>query len=328
VKTLPANECPAAPDGTLANGNCYSMTVSCDGIADWTTYLKVNTPTKNPPVGTVLFTVGEGGANLYDTEYTFGSTTVGGVLAAGYTTVQTSFGSPFDGGANPNGWLTGPGGVRRLACRYATLANWVYNNPQTINSKATSSAPFCATGNAEGAGAIAYAVSEYGLNSIFKMIELTSGPVMTELQEGCNCGNGNSGPQKAPCNATPAPLCFSSGQSTIDSAYSQPGLCSSGNMLNNDLFRSDSINYQPGKGAIFPLPTTALNQRFGLLDTGADEPQGFEWNQNVSQNKPTQQCENDASRDLPNDPKSAADIANDIIGANNVKPLNIVGCTP
>jgi len=326
VQTLPSNQCPAAPDGTLGGATCYSMKVSCDAIADWTTYLKVNIPSKNPPAGTVLFLVGQGGANLYDTEYTYGSTTVGNVLKAGYTTVQISFGAPFDGGVNPYGWLTGPGGVRRLACRYATIANWVYNNPQVLNPNAASSAPFCATGNGAGAGAVAYAVTEYGLNSIFKMIELTSGPVMTELDQGCNCSNGNSGPPNAPCNPTPAPLCFTTGQTTIDAAYSQPSLCSSGNISNNLLFRSDSLNYQPGKGAIFPLPTTALNLRFGALDTGAGEPQGWAWNRSVSQNTPTAQCESTASHDLPNDSTSATDIANDIIGLNNVSPLNIVGC--
>lgn len=316
VKTLSSSSCPAAPDGTLSNGTCFSMTVSCDGVADWTSYLKVNAPSGTPS-GTVLFGVGEGGANLYDTEYTSGSTTVGGVLSKGYTTVQISFGAPFDNGANPNGWLTGPGGVRRLACRYATLANWVFNNPQTINSKATTSAPFCATGNAEGAGAIGYAVSEYGLNSIFKMIELTSGPVMTELDEGCSCSNGGVGPPNPPCNTTGpgTPLCFTSGMTTIDAAYSQPALCSSGNISNNLLLRSDSILYQRGKGAVFPLPTTVLNMRFGLLDTGGDEPQGWAWNKSVSQNNPTAQCENTASRNLPNDATSASDIVTDITGS-------------
>lgn len=317
--------CPSAPDGTLGNASCYSMTVSCDDVANVPAYLKVNTPSANPPKGTVLFIVGSGGANLYDTQYSHGSTTVGNILSAGYTTVQISFGMPFDGGA-PNGWLAGPGGVRRLACRFATVANWINSNPALINPNTTSTTPFCATGNAEGAGAIGYAVSEYGLNAIFKMIELTSGPVMTELDQGCNCSNGNSGPPNAPCNATPAPLCFASGQSTIDAAYSPSGLCSSGLIANNLLFRSDSINYQPGKGAIFPLPTTSLNQRFGLLDTGADEPQGWAWNRSVSQNNPTAQCESNAAQDLPSDLVSATDIANDIIGVNSGPPNNIPGC--
>jgi len=314
VQTLDSSLCPTAPDGTLGSATCYSMTVTCPGVADWTaTYLKVNTPALNPPAGTVLFTVGQGGANLYDTEYTYGSTTVGNILAANYTTVQVSFGAPFDGGANPNGWLTGPGGPRRLACRYATVANWVNGNPQTINKNATTGAPLCATGNGTGADAIAYGVSEYGLNAIFKMIELTSGPLLTEVDQGCICSTENNGPQGAPCNSAPAPLCYStSGKASLDAAYSQSSVCSSGNPNNTLLLTSDSIFYQRGKGAVFPLPTTNLDMKFGALDTGAGEPQGWAWNKVVLQNTPTQSCEPNAGHELPNDPTSAADIATSI----------------
>jgi hypothetical protein len=310
VKTLPANQCPAAPDGTLANGACFSMTVTCNPAADWTAYLKVNTP-KTTPSGTVLFIGSQGGANLYDTEYTDGSLIVGKVLTSGYTTVQISFGAPFDHGANPNGWLTGPGGVRLLACRFATVASWIYNNPQTLNPSQRSSAPFCATGNGGGSSAIGYAVSEYGLNSIFKLIELTNGPTMTELDEGCTC-NG-TGPQSSPCNPTAGglPLCYTSGMNSIDAAYSAPSVCTSGNTDNNLLLRSDSILNQRGKGAIFALPTTTLKQRFGKLDD-ADQAQGWAWNKSVSQNIPSAECEQSASQEMPDDSVSATDIANDI----------------
>src|SRR5207302_3344624 len=137
-------------------------------------YLKVYTPSA-APIGTVLFGVGTGGSGLYEdpkTGYTDGSTTVGDVLNAGYNTVQGSFGAPFDQGSTPRGWLTGPGGVRRLACRYATVADWVYNHPAIINPgvSVANSAPMCATGNSGGSAAIAYAVYEYGLSSEFKMI--------------------------------------------------------------------------------------------------------------------------------------------------------------
>jgi hypothetical protein len=311
------------PTGTEDNNNasCYSMTVSCDQVAPWTTYLKVNTPTQNPTLGTVIFAGDGGGANLYDTEYTYGSTTVGDVVTDGYTTVQVSFGAPFDGGANPNGWLTGPGGVRRLACRFATVANWIYNNPQALNSNTSSGAPLCATGNAEGAGAIAYTVSEYGMNgqnaqsgvnSNIKMVELTSGPVMTALDQGCICSPVSMGPSGAPCNANPAPMCYTTGTTTIDAAYSQPTVCSSGNTINTLLLTSDSIYYQRGKGAVFPLPATSVNMRFGASDTGASEPQGWLWNRVLLQNTPSQSCEAGASHDLPNDLISAGDIAKDI----------------
>jgi hypothetical protein len=315
-----AGTCPTAAED---NGNtaCYSMTVSCDGIAPWTTYLKVNTPSLNPPTGTVIFSGDDGGANLYDTEYTNGSDVVGSVVTGGYTAVQVSFGAPFDNGANPYGWLTGPGGVRRLACRYATVADWIYHNPQMVNSNASSSAPMCATGNGAGAGAIAYAVSEYGMNGLnaasgvtsnFAMVELTSGPIFTAIDQGCICSTAATGPSGAPCNPAPTPMCYTVGMTTIDAAYSQPTVCSSGNTINTLLLTSDSIYYQRGKGAVFPLPNTTVNMLFGKLDSDAGEPQGWQWNRVLLQNTPTQSCQQNASHDMPNDPLSATQIGTDI----------------
>ena len=105
---------------------------------------------------------------------------VQGVFNAGFNTVQISFGSPFNT-VTPNGWLQGPGGVRRVACRYAPSWSGFTENPTVINPLsvgAPNSAPMCATGNSGGSAAIGYALSEYGLGTEFNMVEPTSGPVM------------------------------------------------------------------------------------------------------------------------------------------------------
>jgi hypothetical protein len=310
--------CPAAPDGTLSNATCYSMTVSCDGLADWTTYLKVDLPTQNPPAGTVLFLVDDGGANLYDTQYLHGSTTVGNVLSAGYTTVQISFGAPFDGGANPSGWLTGPGGVRRLACRFATVANWIFTNPKSLNPNASSTAPMCATGNGGGASAIAYSLTEYGLSSDFKMVDLTSGPNMAQVNQGCISSLGGTG-GPGPCNqgGPGIPLAYSANEAgVIDAAYAQPAACTIGNPNNTLLFQSDSVIDAPTKPNRIPIPNTTVFLRFGAKESTAAEPQGQVWVSNVAPNGPiTQKCEPIASHPLPDDSTAAADIATDIIGA-------------
>lgn len=313
--------CPAAPDGKLANATCYSMTVSCDGLADWTTYLKVNSPPPpTVPKGIVLFLVDDGGANLYDTQYTTinGSTTVENVLAANFTTVQVSYGAPFDNGANPSGWLTGPGGVRRLACRFATVANWIFNNPTKLNANATSTTPMCATGNGGGASAIAYAVTEYGLSSNFKMVELTSGPDMAQVNQGCISSLGGTG-GGGPCNPpnTKTPLYYSTnGQAVIDAAYAQPMTCTTGNPNNTDLLQSDSVIDAPSKPNRIPISNTQVFMRFGNSDSSAAVPQGLVWLSNVAPAATTvPACEATAGHDLPSDSTAAADIATDIIGA-------------
>jgi hypothetical protein len=262
--------------------------------------------------------VDDGGANLYDTQYTHGSTAVGNVLAANFTTVQLSYGAPFDNGANPSGWLTGPGGVRRLACRFATVANWIFNNPTKLNASATTTTPMCATGNGGGASAIAYSLTEYGLSSNFKMVDLTSGPDMTQINQGCIIPSlgGTGGP--GPCNpgGPGIPLTYYSSSSTetavIDAAYGQPSACTTGNPINTDLFQSDSIIDAPTKPNRIPIPNTVVFMRFGSGENTAAEPQAQVWVSNVAPNGAVgQKCEA-TGHDLPSDMTSAMDIASDI----------------
>lgn len=315
--------------GSLQDATCYQMTVSCPGVADITTYLKVNNP-NNVPVGTVLFGVGTGGSGLYDdpnsSGFDDGETTVQNVLAGNYNTVQVSFGAPFTS-TQPNGWLQGPGGVRRLACRYATIATWVYNNPKTINPNpdniATTSAPMCATGNSGGSGAVAYAVSEYGMGSQFAMIEPTSGPPMTRIDQGCSpCSSNIQGPVCASSMNNPT-LCYESADAgVIDEAYqstgaTSPTLCTSalnGNAAPTGLFLSDSILYNPGTK--IALPNTTVKLLFGDLDTSNAVPQGMVWGESISPSSsspnPVYACIADAGHPIPDVNDGARQIASDI----------------
>ena len=316
--------------GSLPGGACYQMTVSCPGVADINTYLKVNNPT-NTPVGTVLFGVGTGGSGLYDdpnsSGFSEGEITVQNVLAANYNTVQVSFGAPFTD-TQTNGWLQGPGGVRRVACRYATVANWVYNNPKTINQSpnntATTSAPMCATGNSGGSGAIAYAVYEYGLQSELAMIEPTSGPPMARIDQGCSpCSAGVVGPVCASSMNNPE-LCYESADAAvIDEAYqssgaSTPTPCSTalnGGTAPTSLFQSDSILYNPA-GTKVPLSSTTVKLLFGDLDTSNAVPQGMVWGESItpssSSPSPIYACIADAGHPIPDVEDGAKQIASDI----------------
>jgi hypothetical protein len=308
--------------GNLQGATCFQMTVSCPGVADITAFLKVNNPNA-APVGTVLFGVGTGGSGLYDDPnaggFMMGSTTVQNVLAGNFNTVQVSFGAPFTT-SQPNGWLQGPGGVRRLACRYATIADWVYNNPKTINSNpnntAANSAPMCATANSGGSGALAYAVYEYGLDTEFAMIEPTSGPPMTRLDQGCSpCNSNVQGPVCAG-SMNQANLCYESADAgIIDEAYqsagaSTPTLCTSGlngNSTPAGLFLSDSILYSGN----ISLPHTTVKMLFGDMDTSNAVPQGMIWGQSVSPNAAFQ-CIADAGHPIPDVTDGAMQIATDI----------------
>lgn len=324
--------------GSIQNAACYQLTVSCPGVADIFAYLKVNNPSV-APVGTVLFGTGTGGTGLYDDPtaggYDYGSNVIADIAAAGFNTVQVSFGGPFNPTpAQPNGWLQGPGGPRRLACRYATIADWVYHNPTIINpgvSASANSAPMCATGNSGGSAAIVYAAYEYGLGTNlgeFAMIEPTSGPVMTRIDEGCT-------PQSM---SGTGPVCVS-GQngnmtyeaadaSVIDTAYqasgaSTPTPCTSeigGTAPPAGLFSSDSIFYDTTNlPTAFPHMTVKL--LYGDLDTTNAVPQGMTWGESItpssSSPNPTFQCLPGVQHDIPSSPPGTGSgdqpIASDII---------------
>ncbi len=309
--------CPTFSGGLSSSGSsCYQIDTSCPGVADFSAYLKVNQPVSTP-LGTVLFGTGTGGAALYDNDPTFvqgstngGLTVVQSVLNAGYTTVQVTFGSPF--AQQPSGWLTGPGGVRKLACRYATVAQWVYQNIHKSNT----SAPLCATGNSGGAGAIGYALTDYGMNSIFSMVEETSGPPMSRLDQGClPASNAACQKQQFTCNAgNPVQnlsACYTPDEAKIiDSAYSEP-VCS--NAVNgitppNGLLLSDSI-----LGGLPPtFAKTHVNVLLGGQDNSTAVEQALLWVNSVTNTSKSQACVSDAPHPIPSVADGASTIAADI----------------
>jgi hypothetical protein len=340
--------CPTFSAG-LTGATCYQLQVSCDQIADWTAYLKVNpAPSSGTLLGTVIFETGEGGVNLYDNDPEFigtndggpfngGDTVVNGVWGTGYTTVQVSFGGPFNTNSSvANGWLQGPGGVRRLACRYATVADWVYRNIHNSNTNL----PYCATGNGSGAAAIGYAATVYPQVAEFSLIEVTGGPLMTRLHWGCNqCGGSFVGSN--PCTQeSGVNMCYStsgSGDGTsgmIDAAYqavgqNTPQLCTNavngvevGGVLdpNFNRFQSDSIEWESGGDSEplpIPDPPTDIGLVFGTMDTTNAVPQGYAWWQGVSPQPPKAVCKADASIDVPLVLDGANQIIQDI--QNNCK---------
>jgi hypothetical protein len=305
VKTI------TCPGGGLSGATCQQMAIACEGVSNWNAYVKINRPSGTSK-GVVMYGIGTGGSGLYDTEFTYGQTAVQNVLDAGFTTVQVSFGAPFTTNA-PNGWLTGPGGVRRLACRYATLAQWVDTHVLTSSTQ-----PLCATGNSGGSSTIAYALSNYGLDKIFSMVEITSGPPMSRLDYGCLCQHGSA---STTCGQGDLSYCYGTGNAAIvDPAYAQP-ICT--NAVNGHpspiagaLFLSDSID---GPGATTAFPKTYVNVLYGGLDNSAAVPLSLQWYDQVSTSK-SQSCVADAPHPMANAKDAANQIANDITTLCRLQP--------
>ncbi len=286
---------PCPPGGVGGNTTCYSLNISCPGIAQTTADLIVSRPT-NGSVGTVIFGTGGGGVTFYANVFTYGDVTVRTIVNAGFTAAQIEF------SGLPVGWLSGPGGPRKLACRYATAAQWIYNNIH----QADATRPFCATGNSGGGSAVAYALAHYGLDSIFDMVEPTSGPPMGRVDYGCLC---DQPAKQTPCDATPLSECYGPDAAAfIDPSYNS-NICSTHSKANEALFYSDSI---ASADALFAYPKTDVHVIFGGQDNSEAPPLGMEWIALITTKK-TVECVADAPHALPNVLDGATKIANDII---------------
>ncbi len=302
--------------GSISGGVCQQMTVSCPSVPDVMAYVKTNTPSASS-LGTVTYNTGTDGNGLYEDIYTFGSTAVGNVLTAGFTTVEISWGSPFNG-TQPAGWVEGTGGVLAAACRYATVTQWISDN---IKSNAT--LPLCATANSGGAGALAYALSQYPVGNIISMAEVTSGPPTGRLDWGCGCTEGKLAVQCG--SSTTLGTCFGKADAPVwDPAYDPSGttaVCTnatSGNLPPGGLnfFLGDSVE---APGATYSLPKTNVNLVFGDADNSSAIAIGQDWFNHITSTK-GQACVSGGMHSMANTLAGAQQIANDIIGMCKIQP--------
>jgi hypothetical protein len=296
-------------EGSIRNGVCQQMTISCPGLPDVQGYVKTNSPT-GTTLGYVTYTTGTDGNGLYDSVFTYGSTAVQNVINAGYTTVQISWGTPFNTN-EPDGWVLGPGGVLSTACRYATIHQWIYNNIQN-----NTSLPLCATGNSGGAGALAYALSQYPTPSILSMAEVTSGPPAGRLDWGCGCTEGTMAVQCG--TSSTLGTCFGKADAPVwDPAYNPnqtTGVCTTavdGTLPPGGLnfFLGDSVE---APGAIYSFPNTYVNLVFGSADSSSAIPIGQHWFDNITTNK-GQVCVTGGEHSMADTLAGAEQIANDLI---------------
>ncbi|HKT88139.1 MAG TPA: hypothetical protein VJQ59_06870, partial [Candidatus Sulfotelmatobacter sp.] len=296
--------------GSIANGVCQQMTVSCPGVPDVDAYVKTNAPSGTSK-GTVTYGTGTDGNGLYESIFTYGSTAVQNVINGGFTTVQISWGTPFNSNQK-NGWAQGPGGLLTAACRYATVTKWIYDNIQN-----NTALPMCATANSGGAGALAYALSQYGSNDILSMAEVTSGPPTGRLDWGCGCQEGK---MAVSCGATTTMgTCFGTADAPVwDPAYNptaSTGVCTA---AVNGTLPPGGLNFFLGDsaeapGATYNFTNTYVNLVFGGQDTSSAIPIGQDWFNHITSSSKGQECIADAPHSIPNVLDGAQAIANDIL---------------
>lgn len=306
------NPCPDDPNGV--GGNCWGLNVSsCPNpvTQPYDAIVKVTSPA-GASIGTIIFLSPAGGEEFYDAAFVpYGSQIIKAVVKASYTAVQIVYLNKVAG------WTTGPApdGPLALACLPATSMQWIHDNVLSTGT------PLCATGNSGGAVQIAYALAEYGLGSIFSMVEPTSGPEFARLDNGCSPANTNTA--CAICGFGTQNEGFTAGAAAqdVDPAYTGNllgnGPCSQdvgGSTMNAEQLHHDSIlsdNYAP---EFLSFPTTDIHMAFGGLDANSNAiSEGLDW-ASVIKTSTAIVCVPTAEHTLPNSSKGSTLIENDLIG--------------
>ncbi len=158
--------CPAGP---VANTACKIVVVSCPEIRDLRASVRITEPAAGRPQrGTVVLGSGGNGGGFYAAQPPV-QAFVGELAAMGFRVVDRQ----WDGG-----WVTAEGGLKKQACRYATLLTWVHDKVHTGGK-------FVATGNSGGSAEIGYALTAYGRGDILDVAIPTSGPPTARLDFVC-----------------------------------------------------------------------------------------------------------------------------------------------
>lgn len=162
------------PLGTVSNPNsvtcatnfyhgsvCTTITISCPNVADIQATYGYDAP-KIAKVGLVVLVNGAEDLTPGGAKY------LGAYLSYGFAIEQVEFATGWEiTGQAPN--------LKNAACRMATLLNYLQQQDSAY--------PFGIQAGSAGAGAVAYALSWYGLSP--QAVELTSGPSFADIELGC-----------------------------------------------------------------------------------------------------------------------------------------------
>jgi hypothetical protein len=172
----PVRTCPT---GFYPGMACFTATVSCPATDDIGVTFGYATP---PGVlqGTIFLHAGSAGTGPFDYGRD-GETYVNSYYQAGYRVVELEWAKSWEIATS-----SGSENIKMAACRPATLLRYVYDN---IHGGASGEGAMCAHGNSAGSAAMAYALTWYGASSFLDKVVLTSGPVLGDIEAGCQVPN-------------------------------------------------------------------------------------------------------------------------------------------
>jgi hypothetical protein len=171
--------------------NCASAILTgCAGAVDLDFVYGVSTPSS--PKGTIVFFAGDGGDMAADGPSQ--AQILVDYFTDGFQVVQIAWGAT----AKRDWEMTGssnPASILAAACRPASFLNWVKNSGLVWTTGG-----MCAHGHSAGSAAIAYALAWYHAgdsvasdgHGYLDKVTLTSGPVFSDIRQGCESPNSQS----------------------------------------------------------------------------------------------------------------------------------------
>lgn len=155
---------PSSGPAFVGTAQCRRVVVECLDVSSASARLRfVVPPAAVNRRGTIVLTTGGDGTSYYRAAPPTVSQMVDAHVVDGLLAVEVAWDAPgIWGGAR----------ARTLACRYATLARWIYQNLHQPEPRSI----FVAQGTSGGASQIAFGLAYYGLDEIINLANLGGGP--------------------------------------------------------------------------------------------------------------------------------------------------------
>jgi hypothetical protein len=176
VSSVSSQTCPTDFSSGMT---CFQATVSCANTDDMGVIYGYKTPA-GAVKGTIFLHAGAGGTTAFSLGPT-GQSYIDSYYGNGYRVVQLEWASQWETATS-----AGTENIKTAACRPATLLKYVYQN---VHGGSVGAGAMCAQGHSAGSAAMAYALTWYQADSFLDKAILTSGPVLGDIEAGCQVPN-------------------------------------------------------------------------------------------------------------------------------------------
>ena len=172
-KVSAVTQLSSCSNGFFPGMTCFHAEMSCPNTVNIGLSFGELSPTQAAR-GTIVFLEGGPGTTPFANP-DYGSA----YLAAGYQIVELAWDTPWEITQSIAG-----NNIKNAACRPATFLKYVRQNVYQGGG-------MCAQGDSAGSGAVAYTLAWYGGSVFLDKVELLSGPVFGDIEQGCAVPNGN-----------------------------------------------------------------------------------------------------------------------------------------